>query len=90
MRSDRDLASSAAETAEHPPLKHRVQKQRRERPHQRLRRLRLVKYAKALATHPFQMDLAEYGRAKAVEWAYRVKNAFTTGGPINAGLKKAS
>lgn len=58
--------------------------------YQRLRRLRLVKYAKALATHPFQMDLAEYGRAKAVEWAYRLKNALTTGGSINAGLKKAS
>jgi hypothetical protein len=37
------------------------------------------------------MDLAEYGRAKAVEWAYRVKSAVTSGGgPINSGLKKAS
>ena len=59
--------------------------------YQRLRRLRLIKYGKALATHPFQMDLAEYGRAKAVEWAYRLKTAVTTGGgPINSGLKKAS
>ncbi len=61
------------------------------RMYQKLRRLRLVKYAKALATHPFQMDLAEYGRAKAVEWAYRLKSAVTPGsGPANSGLKKAS
>jgi len=61
------------------------------RMYQKLRRLRLVKYAKALATHPFQMDLAEYGRAKAVEWAYRLKSAVGHGsGPINSGLKKVS
>ena len=61
------------------------------RMYQKLRRLRLYKYARALATHPFQMDLAEYGRAKAVEWAYRVRSAVTSGGgPINTGLKKAS
>jgi radical SAM superfamily enzyme YgiQ (UPF0313 family) len=33
------------------------------RMYQRLRRLRLIKYARAVATHPFQMDL-EYGRAR--------------------------
>jgi len=56
------------------------------RMYQRLRRLRLYKYGRAIASHPFQMDLPEYGRAKAVEWAYRVKSAFTTrGGAINAG-----
>ncbi len=61
------------------------------RMYQRLRRLRLHKYARAVATHPFQMDLAEYGRAKAVEWAYRIKSAVTSGGgPINSGLKKVS
>jgi radical SAM superfamily enzyme YgiQ (UPF0313 family) len=61
------------------------------RMYQRLRRLRLVKYAKAVATHPFQMDLAEYGRAKAVEWAYRLKSSVLHGGgPINTGLKRVS
>jgi anaerobic magnesium-protoporphyrin IX monomethyl ester cyclase len=60
------------------------------RVYQKLRRLRLVKYAKALATHPFQMDLPEYGRAKLVEWAYRFKSAVTNGpASINAGLDKA-
>ncbi len=33
--------------------------------YQKFRRLRLYKYAKAMAFHPFQMDLPEYGRAKA-------------------------
>jgi hypothetical protein len=61
------------------------------RMYQKLRRLRLVKYAKAVASHPFQMDLIEYGRAKAVEWAYRLKSAVSHGsGPINTGLKKVS
>jgi radical SAM superfamily enzyme YgiQ (UPF0313 family) len=61
------------------------------RMYQRLRRLRLVKYAKAVSTHPFQMDLVEYGRAKVVEWGYRLKSAVSHGGgPINSGLKKAS
>ena len=55
--------------------------------YQKFRRLRLYKYAKAMAFHPFQMDLPEYGRAKAVEWGYRVKSALTHGSaPINAGL----
>jgi hypothetical protein len=37
------------------------------------------------------MDLPEYGRAKAVEWAYRVKTVLSAGGgPINSGLKKVS
>ena len=59
--------------------------------YRRLRRLRLFKYARALATHPFQMDLAEYGRAKLVEWAYRARSAVISGGgPVNSGLKKAS
>jgi radical SAM superfamily enzyme YgiQ (UPF0313 family) len=58
--------------------------------YRRLRRLRLLKYAKAIATHPFQMDLAEYGRAKIVEWAYRLKSTVTHGSaPVNSGLKKA-
>jgi radical SAM superfamily enzyme YgiQ (UPF0313 family) len=55
--------------------------------YQKFRRLRLTKYAKAIATHPFQMDLPEYGRAKLVEWGYRLKSAMTHGSaPINAGL----
>ena len=55
--------------------------------YQKFRRLRLYKYAKAMATHPFQMDLPEYGRAKLVEWGYRARNAFRHGAaPINAGL----
>jgi radical SAM superfamily enzyme YgiQ (UPF0313 family) len=59
--------------------------------YRRLKRLRLVKYARALASHPFQMDLAEYGRAKLVETAYRVKSWFTVGsGSINAGLDRAA
>ncbi len=68
-----------------------VSREELHRMYQKLRRLRLVKYAKALASHPFQMDLAEYGRAKAVEWAYRLKSAVSHGsGPINSGLKKVS
>ena len=68
-----------------------VSREELHRMYQRLRRLRLIKYARAVATHPFQMDLPEYGRAKAVEWAYRVKTALSAGGgPINAGLKKVS
>jgi len=59
--------------------------------YQKLKRLRLMKYAKAIASHPFQMDLAEYGRAKVVEWAYRLKSSVTHGsGPINTGLKGAA
>jgi len=55
--------------------------------YQKFRRLRLYKYGKAMASHPFQMDLPEYGRAKLVEWGYRVKSAFAHGSaPINAGL----
>jgi radical SAM superfamily enzyme YgiQ (UPF0313 family) len=59
--------------------------------YQKFRRLRLYKYGKAMAFHPFQMDLPEYGRAKLVEWGYRVKSAFAHGSaPINAGLGKES
>jgi hypothetical protein len=58
------------------------------RVYQKLRRLRLYKYAKALASHPFQMDLPEYGRAKLVEWAYRARSAVTRGSsPVKAGLE---
>ena len=47
--------------------------------------------ARAVASHPFHMDLVEYGRAKAVEWAYRLKSSISHGsGPINTGLKKVS
>ncbi|MCD4747797.1 MAG: B12-binding domain-containing radical SAM protein [Thermoanaerobaculales bacterium] len=42
--------------------------------YQKMKRLRLVKYARAMASHPFQMDLVEYGRAKIVEAAYRLKS----------------
>jgi anaerobic magnesium-protoporphyrin IX monomethyl ester cyclase len=57
----------------------------------KLKRLRLRKFALALASHPFQMDLAEYGRAKLVETAYRVKSWFRVGsGAINSGLEKAA
>ncbi len=38
---------------------------------QRLRRLRLAKTPGRSSTHPFQMDLPEYGRPR-VEWAHRV------------------
>lgn len=41
-----------------------------------------------LWNHRHGTHVSEYGRAEAVEWAYRVKNALTIGGPINAGLKK--
>ncbi len=59
--------------------------------YRRLRRLRLAKYARALASHPFQMDLAEYGRAKVVEAAYRLKTMVTVGsGPINSGLRRSA
>jgi radical SAM superfamily enzyme YgiQ (UPF0313 family) len=68
-----------------------VSREELHRMYQRLRRLRLLKYARAIASHPFQMDLPEYGRAKAVEWAYRVKSALSArGGTINTGLKRAS
>jgi hypothetical protein len=68
-----------------------VSREELHRMYQKLRRLRLVKFARALASHPFQMDLAEYGRAKVVEWGYRLRSAVTVGsGPINSGLKKAS
>jgi radical SAM superfamily enzyme YgiQ (UPF0313 family) len=68
-----------------------VSRQELHRMYRRLRRLRLIKYGKAIATHPFQMDLAEYGRAKVVEWAYRLRSSISHGrGPINTGLKRAS
>ena len=54
----------------------------------RFKRLRLLKYARAMAHHPFQMDLLEYGRAKFVENAYRLKNRLTGGGKsINESLE---
>jgi len=53
----------------------------------KLKRLRLLKYAKAIAGHPFQMDLVEYARAKVVENAFRLKSRFFAGGgSINQGL----
>jgi radical SAM superfamily enzyme YgiQ (UPF0313 family) len=53
----------------------------------KLKRLRLFKYARAVAGHPFQMDLVEYARAKVVERAYRLKSRlFSDGGGINQGL----
>lgn len=57
----------------------------------KLKRLRLYKYAKAVAGHPFQMDLVEYARAKAVETAYRLKSRLTSGsGTINRGLERSA
>lgn len=57
----------------------------------KLKRLRLLKYAKAVAGHPFQMDLVEYARAKAVEAAYRVKSRLFSGsGTINRGLERSA
>lgn len=38
----------------------------------KLRRLRLAKMGRAIASHPFQSDLAAYGKAKLREWAYRL------------------
>ena len=65
-----------------------VSREELHRVYQKLRRLRLTKYARAMATHPFQMDLPEYGRAKLVEWGYRLKSAVMHGsGSINAGLE---
>ena len=49
------------------------------RMYQKMRRLRLFKYAKAMIGHPLQRDLAEYSRAKAVEWGYRVRSALKLG-----------
>ena len=58
------------------------------RMYQKMKRLRLLKYARAVAGHPFQMDLMAYARAKVVESAYRVKNFVVTGGgTINRGLE---
>lgn len=54
----------------------------------RFKRLRLLKYARAISHHPFQMDLLEYGRAKLVESAYRLKNRLMGGGrSINESLE---
>lgn len=39
--------------------------------YQKIRRLRLIKFARAVATDPLRMDLAAYGKAKVVEWANR-------------------
>jgi anaerobic magnesium-protoporphyrin IX monomethyl ester cyclase len=64
-----------------------VSREELHRVYQKFRRLRLWKYGKAIATHPFQMDLPEYGRAKLVEWGYRLKSSLSHGSaPINAGL----
>jgi len=58
------------------------------RMYQRLKRLRLIKYARAMSHHPFQMDLLEFGRAKLVESAYRLKNRISGGGKsINESLE---
>lgn len=58
------------------------------RMYQRFKRLRLFKYGGAIAHHPFQMDLVEYGRAKLVEAGYRIKNRISGGGrSINESLE---
>lgn len=41
--------------------------------YQKIRRLRLIKFAKAVAGDPLRMDLLTYFKAKAVEWAHRAK-----------------
>jgi len=41
--------------------------------YQRIRRLRLYKFAKAVAFDPLKMDLLAYGRAKMVEWVRRAR-----------------
>ena len=41
--------------------------------YQKIRRLRLFKFAKAMAGDPLKMDLIAYGRAKVVEWAHRAR-----------------
>jgi len=57
--------------------------------YRRFKRLRLAKYARAIAHHPFQMDLVEYGRAKIVETAYRFRNRLSAGGgSINRSLEE--
>jgi radical SAM superfamily enzyme YgiQ (UPF0313 family) len=59
--------------------------------YKKFRRLRLFKYAKAITSHPFQMDLPEYARAMLVEWGYRLKTAVTPGSaPTASELKKVS
>ena len=65
-----------------------VERRELHRMYQKLKRLRFAKYARALATHPFQMDLAEFGRAKIVEAAYRIRSAFS--GSDDPGLRRAS
>jgi len=55
----------------------------------KMKRLRLFKYAKAVAGHPFQMDLVDYAKAKVVENAYRLKSRLISGrGTINQGLDR--
>ncbi len=57
------------------------------RMYQRLKRLRLIKYARAAVHHPFRMDLLAFGRAKIIEKTYRLKNRITShGGTINRSL----
>jgi len=59
------------------------------RMYRKLGRLRLVKYAKAVVNHPMQRDLAEYSRAKLVEYGYRLRSMLHHGpGPIDAGIRK--
>jgi len=67
-----------------------VERRELHRMYQKLKRLRLAKYARALATHPFQMDLAEFGRAKLVEAAYRIRSALSGSGSDDPGLRRAS
>jgi len=56
--------------------------------YQRFKRLRLFKYARAITSHPFQMDLLEYGKAKLVETGYRIKNRLISrGDSINRSLE---
>jgi radical SAM superfamily enzyme YgiQ (UPF0313 family) len=45
------------------------------RMYRRMQWLRRLKYARAVVNHPLQGDLAEYGRAKAVELGYRIRSA---------------
>ena len=68
-------------------LSEEVSREELHRMYQRLKRLRLIKYARAAAHHPFRMDLFAFGRAKLVEKMYGLKNRITShGGTINRSL----
>ncbi len=68
-------------------LSQEVQPEELYRMYKRLKRLRLIKYARAAVHHPFRMDLLAFGCAKLIEAGYRLKNRIVShGGTINQSL----